>query len=102
MARQGKAFGDVSGGLHASEVAGAQHTIKLAYALLSSAEEPKTKAILDDVILFLWPSLNPDGGRRVAAVPGVQRDPGVGAHPGRGRLLDDPGRRQTQTLAPTK
>ena len=51
----------MSGGLHASEVAGAQHTIKLAYDLLNSADEPKTKAILDEVILFLWPSLNPDG-----------------------------------------
>ncbi len=61
LARTGKAFVDLSGGLHASEVAGAQHTIKLAYDLLSSADEPKTKAILDDVILFLWPSLNPDG-----------------------------------------
>ena len=61
LARQGKAFVDVSGGLHASEVAGAQHTIKLAYDLLKGADDPKTKAILDDVILFLWPSLNPDG-----------------------------------------
>jgi hypothetical protein len=61
LAREGKAFVDVSGGLHASEVAGAQHTIQLAYELLATAAEPRTKAILDNVILFLWPSLNPDG-----------------------------------------
>jgi hypothetical protein len=61
LAREGKAFVDVSGGLHASEVAGAQHTIQLAYDLLVTAAEPRTKAILDNVILFLWPSLNPDG-----------------------------------------
>jgi hypothetical protein len=61
LAREGKAFVDVSGGLHASEVAGAQHTIQLAYDLLATADEPRTKAILDNVILFLWPSLNPDG-----------------------------------------
>ncbi len=66
LAREGKAFVDISGGLHASEVAGAQHTIQLAYDLLASAEEPKTKAILDNVILFLWPSLNPDGQSIVA------------------------------------
>jgi murein tripeptide amidase MpaA len=61
LSREGKAFVDVSGGLHASEVAGAQHTIQLAYDLLATAAEPRTKAILDNVILFLWPSLNPDG-----------------------------------------
>ena len=54
-------FVDISGGLHASEIAGSQHTIQLAYDLLSRADEPKTKAILDNTVLFLWPSINPDG-----------------------------------------
>src|SRR6185369_1009862 len=61
LAREGKAFVDISGGLHASEVAGAQHTIQLAYDLLSRANDPDVKAILDNTVLFLWPSLNPDG-----------------------------------------
>ncbi len=61
LAREGKAFVHIDGGLHASEVAGAQHTIQLAYDLLSRAEEPRITAILDQVVLLLWPSLNPDG-----------------------------------------
>lgn len=61
LAREGRAFVDISGGLHASEVAGAQHTIQLAYDLLSRPDDPETKAILDNDVLFLWPSINPDG-----------------------------------------
>lgn len=61
LAHQGKVIVDISGGLHASEIAGSQHTPLLAYRLLSSATDPKTKAILDNVVLFLWPSINPDG-----------------------------------------
>ena len=61
LARQGKAFVDISGGLHASEIAGSQHTPLLAYELLANAHEPANRAILDNVILFLWPSINPDG-----------------------------------------
>lgn len=61
LAEEGKAIVDLSGGLHASEVAGAQHIITLAYELVSHADDKKYKAILDNVILVLWPSLNPDG-----------------------------------------
>jgi len=62
LAREGKALVDISGGLHATEVAGAQHTIRLAYDLVSGADaDPRIRAILDNVILLLWPSLNPDG-----------------------------------------
>lgn len=61
LAREGKAFVDISGGLHASEIAGSQHTPELAYELLSKMNEPETKEILDNVIFFLWPSINPDG-----------------------------------------
>ena len=60
LARDGKAFVDISGGLHASEIAGSQHTIQLAYDLLSRNDE-KTRRILDNDVLFLWPSINPDG-----------------------------------------
>ncbi|MGH7504439.1 MAG: M14 family zinc carboxypeptidase, partial [Longimicrobiales bacterium] len=61
LAREGRAFVDISGGLHASEVAGAQHTIQLAYDLVSAEGDPRTDAILEEVVLMLWPSLNPDG-----------------------------------------
>jgi len=60
LAREGKPIVDLSGGLHASEVAGAQHTMLLAYDLLTG-DDAETAAILDNVILILWPSLNPDG-----------------------------------------
>jgi len=61
LAREGKAFVDISGGLHASEVAGAQHTIELAWQLVAGAAEPRMRSVLDNVVLLLWPSLNPDG-----------------------------------------
>ncbi len=60
LAQEGKPIVDISGGLHASEVAGAQHTMLLAYDLLTG-DDAETTAILDNVILILWPSLNPDG-----------------------------------------
>ena len=51
----------IDGGLHSSEVAGPQHTMLLAYNLLSAKGDPQIDAILDNVILVLWPTLNPDG-----------------------------------------
>ncbi len=61
LAREGRAIVDISGGLHASEIAGSQHTPQLAYELLSHADDPEMQAIFNNVILFLWPSINPDG-----------------------------------------
>ena len=61
LARDARIIVDISGGLHASEIAGSQHTPLLAYDLLSHADDPRNKAILDNVVLFLWPSINPDG-----------------------------------------
>ena len=66
LAIEGKALVHIDGGLHATEVAGAQHTPLLAYDLLSRANEPETKAILDNVFLMLWPTINPDGQQMVA------------------------------------
>jgi hypothetical protein len=61
LARQGLPLVDISGGLHASEIAGSQHTPQLAYEMLSRASDPAMKEILDNTVLFLWPSINPDG-----------------------------------------
>ncbi len=66
LSREGKPFVDISGGLHASEIAGSQHTIQLAYDLLSKPDDPRNKAILDNTVLLLWPSINPDGQNIVA------------------------------------
>ncbi len=61
LASESKVFVDISGGLHASEVAGAQHTIQLAYDVVASQGDARMDAILENVVLLLWPSLNPDG-----------------------------------------
>ena len=66
LSREGKPFVDISGGLHASEIAGSQHTIQLAYDLLSKPDDPRNKAILENTVLLLWPSINPDGQNIVA------------------------------------
>ena len=65
LAHNGKVIVHIDGGLHATEVAGAQHTIQLAYNLVT-ATDPATTAILDNVILVLWFSINPDGQDQVA------------------------------------
>jgi hypothetical protein len=67
FARQGKAIVHIDGGLHSSEVAGAQQSINLAYKLVSSQNDPEVDAILNNVILMLWPTLNPDGQNEVVA-----------------------------------
>ncbi len=61
LARMTVPIVDISGGLHATEVAGAQHTIQLAWDLVSARGDPRLDAILEHVVLMLWPSLNPDG-----------------------------------------
>ena len=91
LAREGKAFVHIDGGLHSTEVAGAQHTPLLAYDLVSRASEPDDQgdarqrhpdAVADD-----QPRRPADGGRVVheerrhavravrpaAALPGVRR-----------------------------
>jgi hypothetical protein len=66
LAREGKAFVHIDGGLHSSEVAGPQHTPLLLETIVRTAEEPAMRAILDNVVLMLWPTINPDGHQMVA------------------------------------
>ena len=61
LARHSKVIVHIDGGLHSDEVAGTQHTMVLAYKLLTAKDDPEIDAILDQVILVLWPTLNPDG-----------------------------------------
>ena len=65
LAIEGKAVVHIDSGLHATEVAHAQHAIQLAYELASSDGDPEIAAILDRVVLLLWPSMNPDGQNMV-------------------------------------
>jgi hypothetical protein len=56
----GKAVVWIDGGLHATEVAGAQHTPLLAWRV-AAEESAEMQRIRDDVILLLMPVMNPDG-----------------------------------------
>ncbi|HKB09119.1 MAG TPA: M14 metallopeptidase family protein [Vicinamibacterales bacterium] len=66
LAREGKAFVHIDGGLHSTEVAGWSHTPQLLYDLVNRAADPDLKPILDNVVLMLWPTINPDGQQMVA------------------------------------
>ena len=66
LAAEGKALVWIDGGLHATEVAHAQHTLQLAYDLVTGDSDPEIARILDEVVLLLWPSINPDGQTLVA------------------------------------
>ncbi len=65
LARDSKIIVHIDGGLHSTEVAAHQLPIALAYKLLSAVDDAEIDAILDDVILVLWPTLNPDGQNMV-------------------------------------
>ncbi len=71
LAREGKAIVHIDGGLHSTEVAGPQHTLQLAYDLLTAhpnepGRDEQVRRILDNVVLMLWPTINPDGHQMVA------------------------------------
>ncbi len=60
LADEGKAVVWIDGGLHATEVAGAQQSPELAYMVVSE-ETPEMQRIRDSVILVQCPVINPDG-----------------------------------------
>ena len=64
LAAEGKAVVWIDGGLHATEVLGAQQLIELVYQMVS-ASDPETLRFLDDIIL-LAVHCNPDGHDLVA------------------------------------
>jgi hypothetical protein len=59
LAAEGKAVVWIDGGLHATEVLGAQQLLELVYQMVSM-NDPETLRILKDVILLATP-VNPDG-----------------------------------------
>jgi hypothetical protein len=65
LAREGKAFVHIDGGCHATEVAGPQMIPQLAYDLLTRPEDPQIREILENVVVMLWPTSNPDGQQMV-------------------------------------
>jgi hypothetical protein len=66
LARDGRAFVHIDGGLHSTEVAGPQHTLQLLHDLVSRSGDAQVKAMLDEVVVMLWPTINPDGHQMVA------------------------------------
>jgi Zinc carboxypeptidase len=60
LARDGKAVVLVTCNIHSNEIAASQMAMEWAHAL-ASANDDETKKRLDDVVLLLVPSLNPDG-----------------------------------------
>jgi Zinc carboxypeptidase len=60
LAEQGKAIVWIDSGLHASEVAPAQHSPELAYRMLTD-DSAEAEAIRRQVILLQVPVINPDG-----------------------------------------
>jgi hypothetical protein len=64
LAREGKAFVHIDGGLHATEIAGPQQTPLLLHDLLTR-KDATTDAIFQNVIFMLWPTINPDGMQMV-------------------------------------
>jgi len=65
LAREGRAFVHIDGGLHSTELAAPQHTPLVLHELVSNAADPEIAAILDNVVVMLWPTLNPDGHQMV-------------------------------------
>jgi hypothetical protein len=65
LASEGKAFIHIDGGCHATEVAGPQMIPQLAYDLLTRPEDPQVREILENVVVMLWPTSNPDGQQMV-------------------------------------
>jgi hypothetical protein len=58
---EGKTIVMITCSIHATEVASTHTAVEFAYRLLTDDSNPKFKAILDNVILLLEPSQNPDG-----------------------------------------
>jgi hypothetical protein len=60
LSDQGRAIVAITLNIHSTEIASSQMGLELAYRLATDSS-PETTRILDDVILLLIPSLNPDG-----------------------------------------
>ncbi len=65
LAKEGRAMVWIDGGMHATEVGHAQHTINLGYDLVTREDE-EYRRIRDRVVTLLMPSINPDGQNMVA------------------------------------
>ncbi|MEZ5421175.1 MAG: hypothetical protein R2708_28080 [Vicinamibacterales bacterium] len=79
LAREGRAFVHIDGGLHATEVAGPQHTRSWPTTSSTGPTNP-LETVLDNVVLMLAAHdqpRRPDHGRRVVPAPTSARHPRV-------------------------
>jgi len=60
LVSEGKTIVSISCSIHSTEIVASQMSMNLAYEL-ATANDPQTKEILDNTILLLIPSANPDG-----------------------------------------
>ncbi|MGC9009168.1 MAG: M14 family zinc carboxypeptidase [Sulfolobales archaeon] len=60
LVKEGRVVVAITNSIHATEVGGTQSSVELAYRLTSS-NDPDILRILDNVIVILFPSFNPDG-----------------------------------------
>ena len=60
LTREGRLFLLVTCNIHATEIGASQMALEWAHAL-ATAEDPETKRRLEEVVVLLVPSLNPDG-----------------------------------------
>ena len=61
LMNEGRTIVMITCSIHATEVASTHTAVEFAYRLLTEENNPKFKSILDNVILLLEPSQNPDG-----------------------------------------
>ncbi len=61
LENDGKSIVFITCSIHSNEVASTHTAVEFAYRLATEDNNPKFKAILDNVITFIEPSQNPDG-----------------------------------------
>ena len=64
LVAEGKAIVLVTCNIHSTEIGASQMAMEWAYEL-AATDDPQWESVLDDVILLLFPSINPDGTQMV-------------------------------------
>jgi len=64
LVKEGKTVVLITCSIHSTEVGGSQMSMELLHSL-ASGDDPGVREVLDNVVLLLVPSLNPDGNRMV-------------------------------------